>query len=171
MGFIAEALGLTHDQVEADLAGAIFLNPESRLWETADAYLSGPVRTKLKAALAAAETEPRFAANVEALQAAQPTDLKPSEITARLGAPWIPPADIAAFCREIIGIETQVRHLSGIGTWNSATRFKFFMWPVIREILRNFRHSVQFLWCDAERIRSIPAAHPKYTLAISVGMM
>jgi N12 class adenine-specific DNA methylase/predicted RNA methylase len=121
MGFIAEALGLTHDQVEADLAGAIFLNPESRLWETADAYLSGPVRTKLKAALAAAETEPRFAANVEALQAAQPTDLKPSEITARLGAPWIPPADIAAFCREIIGIETQVRHLSGIGTWNLNT--------------------------------------------------
>jgi hypothetical protein len=45
------------------------------------------------------------------------------------------------------------------------------MWPVIREILRNFRHSVQFLWCDAERIWSIPAAHPKYTLAISVGMM
>ncbi len=171
MDFIAEALGLTHEQVEADLAGAIFLNPETRLWETADAYLSGPVRTKLKEAFTAAEMEPRFAANVEALQAAQPTDLKPSEITARLGAPWIPPADIAAFCREIIGIETQVRHLSGIGTWNSATRFKFFMWPVIREILRNFRHSVQFLWCDAERIRSIPAAHPKYTLAISVGMM
>ncbi len=53
----------------------------------------------------------------------------------------------------------------------SATRFKFFMWPVIREILRNLRHSVQFSWCDAERIWSIPAAHPKYTLAISVGMM
>jgi hypothetical protein len=102
MDFIAEALGLTNDQVEADLAGAIFLNPETRLWETADAYLSGPVRTKLKAALAAAEIESRFAANVEALQAAQPTDLKPSEITARLGAPWIPPADIAAFCRETI---------------------------------------------------------------------
>jgi N12 class adenine-specific DNA methylase len=121
LGFIAEALGLTHEQVEADLAGAIFLNPETRLWETADAYLSGPVRTKLKTALAAAETDPRLAANVEALQAAQPTDLKPSEITARLGAPWIPPADIAAFCREIIGIETQVRHLSGIGTWNLNT--------------------------------------------------
>jgi N12 class adenine-specific DNA methylase len=115
--FIAECLGITPEQVPAGLAGAIFLNPETNIWETADAYLSGPVRTKLAVAEASAALDPRFAANVEALKAAQPADLKPSEITARLGAPWIPTSAIEAFCAEVIGITSWVRHIAGLGSW------------------------------------------------------
>ncbi len=117
LDYIAETLGIPVHEVEAALAGAVFLNPETRVWETADAYLSGPVRTKLAVAEAAAVLEPRFAANVEALQRAQPADLKPSEITARLGAPWIPAKIVAAFCKQILGVETSVRHIAGLGTW------------------------------------------------------
>ena len=117
LGYMAEALGIPTDEVEAALAGAVFLNPETRAWETADAYLSGPVRTKLAVAEAATVLEPRFTANVEALKAAQPADLKPSEITARLGATWIPPKQIAAFCKEILGVETSIRHIAGLGSW------------------------------------------------------
>lgn len=119
--FIAESLGSSRDQVEADLAGAIFLNPVTLGWETADAYLSGPVRTKLTAALAAVEEDPRFERNVEALRAAQPTDLRPSEITARLGAPWIPASDVEAFSLEVIGIKTPIYHVVGLGSWSLNT--------------------------------------------------
>ncbi|WP_284257613.1 helicase-related protein [Acidocella aquatica] len=115
--YIAESLCISRQEAEAALGRAVFLNPENRAWETADAYLSGPVRTKLAVAQAVAVLEPRFAANVEALQAAQPVDLKPSEITARLGAPWIPPKVIALFCKEILGVETAVRHIAGLGSW------------------------------------------------------
>jgi N12 class adenine-specific DNA methylase len=115
--YIAECLGIAVEEAEAALAGAVFLNPETRAWETADAYLSGPVRTKLAVAEAAAVLAPRFTVNVEALQEAQPVDLKPSEITARLGAPWIPPKVIALFCKEILGVETSIRHLAGLGSW------------------------------------------------------
>jgi N12 class adenine-specific DNA methylase/predicted RNA methylase len=117
LDYIAECLGIAVEEAEAALAGAVFLNPQARAWETADAYLSGPVRTKLAVAEASAVLDPRFVANVEALKAAQPVDLKPSEITARLGAPWLPPKVISLFCREILGVETPVRHIAGIGSW------------------------------------------------------
>ena len=117
LDYIAESLGIPTPEVETALAGAVFLNPETRAWETADAYLSGPVRTKLAIAEAAAALDPRFVANVEALKGAQPVDLKPSEITARLGAPWIPTRIVFAFCKQILGVETSVRHIAGLGTW------------------------------------------------------
>ena len=79
----------------ADLGDRIFLDPEAwragvETWRTADAYLSGPVRRKLEMAVEAAFEDPRFERNIEALKEALPEDLKPSEITARLGAPWNP---------------------------------------------------------------------------------
>jgi adenine-specific DNA methylase len=85
--FIAEQLGRTAVEVQAELGNLVFLDPETKRFETADAYLSGKVREKLAAAELAAQTDPRFLRNVEALRDAQPVDLKPSEITARLGAP------------------------------------------------------------------------------------
>ena len=69
-----------------------------RPWETADAYLSGPVRTRLAVAEAAAALDPQYERNVTALRAVQPKDIRPSDITARLGAPWLP-TDVMAFVR------------------------------------------------------------------------
>jgi N12 class adenine-specific DNA methylase len=121
LDFMAESLGVTAEQIQSDLAGAIFLNPETQKWETADAYLSGPVRTKLALAIAASETDARYSRNVEALQAAQPTDLQPSEITARLGAPWISVSDVEAFSLEVLGVKTTIHHVVGLGSWSLNT--------------------------------------------------
>jgi N12 class adenine-specific DNA methylase len=87
---VAELLHNDVDAVINELGDAIFRNPESGAWLTADAYLSGAVRSKLAAARAAAELDPLYARNVAALERVQPPDLRPSDITARLSAPWIP---------------------------------------------------------------------------------
>ncbi len=120
---VAEMLGRPREQVVAELGDAVFLNPDAtkadaEAWETADAYLSGAVRTKLAAATAAAERDPRYARNVDALRRVQPVDLKPSEITARLGAPWIPAAVVQAFSKQVIGVETRVRHTKEVASWS-----------------------------------------------------
>src|SRR6516165_11559543 len=73
------------------------------LWETTDAYLSGPVRTKLAAAEAAAALDRQYERNVAALREVQPRDVRPSDITARLGAPWLPTDVIEAFTAKIMG--------------------------------------------------------------------
>src|SRR5206468_274919 len=77
--------GYSLKALQAELQGQVFYNPEGE-WETADAYLSGNVRDKLKAAKAAAALNPVFARNAEALQAVQPEDILPGDIHARLGA-------------------------------------------------------------------------------------
>src|SRR5208283_5767827 len=84
---IAELLGRSRDETIAELGGRIFLDPQLTIenienWQTADAYLSGPVRTKLAAAIAAAALDPRYQRNVEALRQVQPEDLKTSDISA-----------------------------------------------------------------------------------------
>ncbi len=102
----------------AELRGLIFLNPETRAWETDDAYLSGNVRAKLVAAEAAAQHDVRFRPNVEALRGVQPEDLTPSEIDARLGSAWIPSTDIAAFAEMLLGERgVEVTHADVIGSW------------------------------------------------------
>jgi N12 class adenine-specific DNA methylase len=119
---IAELIGRSRDEALAELGDRIFLDPQLTIeniesWQTADAYLSGPVRTKLAAAIAAAALDPRYHRNVEALRQVQPEDLKPSDISARLGAPWIPAEDVALFSNEIIGIKTFIRHTPEIAAW------------------------------------------------------
>jgi N12 class adenine-specific DNA methylase/adenine-specific DNA methylase len=119
---VAELLGITRESAIAELENRIFLDPQAgrsgfEAWRTADAYLSGPVRKKLEIAIDAAFEDPRFERNVEALKDALPEDLKPSEITARLGAPWIPAEAIAGFCEEILGITTRVYHTVEIASW------------------------------------------------------
>ena len=120
---IAEMLGRPRHEVLADLGEAVFLNPETtapevEAWETADAYLSGAVRNKLQIAIAAAAMDPAYSRNVDALTRVQPVDLKPSDITARLGAPWIPPQVIERFIREVIGVATRVRHTVEVASWS-----------------------------------------------------
>ena len=112
---LAELLERDPDAALAELGTAVFRNPETTQWETADAYLSGSVRTKLAVAEAAAALDPQYERNVAALRAVQPKDISPSDITARLGAPWIPTDVIEAFAREVMGAEVRIWHTVEIG--------------------------------------------------------
>lgn len=122
VSLIAGLLGVTEAEALADLADDVYLDPVRSTpnldhWVTADEVLSGPVRTKLALAHEKAETDPRFLAVATALEAVQPTDLKPSEITARLGAPWIPVDVIETFIRETMEIETRIHHTVELASW------------------------------------------------------
>ena len=98
--------GKTGEELAAELRGVIFRLPgpvsegERPQYVTADEYLSGNVRRKLRQAQRAAEQDPAFAINVEALTAAQPKDLDASEIEVRLGATWIDKEYIQQFMYE-----------------------------------------------------------------------
>ena len=89
MHYMAQLSGKSQDELIDELNGVIFLDPVRGNWQTADEYLSGNVRQKLRQAEAAAVDAPGYAPNVEALQQAQPKDLDASEIEVRLGATWI----------------------------------------------------------------------------------
>ncbi|WP_327195604.1 DEAD/DEAH box helicase family protein [Paenibacillus alginolyticus] len=107
--YMAELTGSTEEQLMEELRGVIFPNPENRdetdqpIFETADAYLSGNVREKLRMArqFAAYDAE-RYSENVKALEAVQPKDLDASEIDVRLGAIWLPPEDVRQFLFELV---------------------------------------------------------------------
>jgi len=121
---IAELLGRSRETAIAELGERIYLDPEATVardrdvWVTADAYLSGKIRDKLTAANAAASLNERYRRNVAALEKTLPEDLKPSEITARLGAPWIPADVVAAFSEGVLGVTTPVYHTVEIASWS-----------------------------------------------------
>lgn len=98
--YMGKLAGKTEEQLTEDLAGIIFFNPSSEQYETADEYLSGDVRWKLR--LLKEIDNPKYAANMEALEKVQPNDLTASEIDVRLGATWIPPEDIQHFVIELL---------------------------------------------------------------------
>lgn len=106
MAYMSELTGKTGDELAAELQGVIFRVPGqvekdgTPHYVTADEYLSGNVRRKLRQAQRAAQQDPSFAANVEALTAAQPKDLDASEIEVRLGATWIDKEYIQQFMYE-----------------------------------------------------------------------
>ncbi|MGN8850038.1 SNF2-related protein [Bariatricus sp. HCP28S3_C2] len=106
MAYMAELTGKTGDELAAELQGVIFRVPGqvekdgTAHYVTADEYLSGNVRRKLRQAQRAAQQDPSFAVNVEALTAAQPKDLDASEIEVRLGATWIDKEYIQQFMYE-----------------------------------------------------------------------
>ncbi|GGG16651.1 lactate dehydrogenase [Rhizobium wenxiniae] len=119
---IAELMHRNRDAVVSDLGDAIFCDPADGSWQTSDAYLSGPVRTKLTTAQSAAELDPAFQRNVAALEVVQPADLRPSDITARLGAPWIPAPDVIDFVRETMDTEIRIHHMPELGSWTVEAR-------------------------------------------------
>ena len=106
MAYMSELTGKTSDELAAELQGVIFRVPGqvekdgTPHYVTADEYLSGNVRRKLRQAQRAAQQDPSFAVNVEALTAAQPKDLDASEIEVRLGATWIDKEYIQQFMYE-----------------------------------------------------------------------
>ena len=105
---IARLLGVTPDVARTRLGELVFDDPDTAALVAAPAYLSGNVRAKLAAARAAAATDPRFAVNVAALQAALPADLGPEDIAARLGASWIDAQHVRQFLAEILDDPTIV---------------------------------------------------------------
>ncbi|HLH57811.1 MAG TPA: helicase-related protein, partial [Streptosporangiaceae bacterium] len=108
-------LGLPPEQVPARIVGLAYPDPVTGDWVVAEEYLSGDVRAKLAAAQAA--TGPHHAAGAAALEKVQPADLGPDEIRAKLGAPWIPPADIATFASETLGYAPAVTYISVTAQW------------------------------------------------------
>ena len=119
LGLLSQLLHRKPSEFLPDLKGAVFLNPQTDLWETEDEYLSGNVRAKLAVAEAAALADKQFRANVEALKQVQPADLPASEIDARLGSVWIPAEDISRFAGELLGEQgVSVSHAPQLGLWN-----------------------------------------------------
>ena len=116
--YMAELLGTPGDygRITTELSGVIFKDPAADPtdpeagWQMADEYLSGDVRAKLRMAQFAAETNPEFAVNVEALTKAQPRELEASEIDVRLGATWLDPDIIQKFMTETFQIPYYLRH-------------------------------------------------------------
>ena len=116
--YMAELLGTPGDygRITTELSGVIFKDPAADPtdpeagWQMADEYLSGDVRAKLRMAQFAAETNPEFAVNVDALTKAQPRELEASEIDVRLGATWLDPDIIQKFMTETFQIPYYLRH-------------------------------------------------------------
>ena len=116
--YMAELLGTPGDygRITTELSGVIFKDPAADPtdpeagWQMADEYLSGDVRAKLRMAQFAAETNPEFAVNVDALTKAQPRELEASEIDVRLGATWLNPDIIQKFMTETFQIPYYLRH-------------------------------------------------------------
>ena len=100
MAYMSKLTGRSQDELINELNGVIFLDPVRGEWQTADEYLSGNVRQKLREAEQAAQDSPGYLPNVEALRQAQPRDLDASEIEVRLGATWIDPSYIREFMWE-----------------------------------------------------------------------
>ncbi len=103
--FMQKLCNMDMDKMLKDLEGEIFNVPEygePNQWVTADEYLSGNVREKLKVAEKFAETDERFNVNVKYLKEVQPQDLSASEISVRLGSTWIPPEDIKVFIEYLL---------------------------------------------------------------------
>jgi N12 class adenine-specific DNA methylase len=117
--------GMPREEIITSLKGRIFENPVTAKWETADGYLSGDVKHKLKVALYHAEKEPeRYGLNVEALKEVQPKDLTAAEISINLGATWVPEDIMNQFMYETFNTPKYLRNTIKIsyspinGLWN-----------------------------------------------------
>ncbi|MGM9604421.1 MAG: SNF2-related protein, partial [Faecousia sp.] len=116
MEYMSSLTGKTSDVLASELRGVIFHDPtlgnaeDCMGWVTADEYLSGNVRQKLRQAEAAAAENPAYQVNVEALRAAQPKDLDASEIEVRLGATWIDRSYIKQFMFETFDTPSYLRY-------------------------------------------------------------
>ena len=120
--YMAELLGTPgeYGRITTELSGVIFKDPAADAddpeagWQTADEYLSGNVRDKLRMAQLAAESHPEFKVNVDALTKAQPKDLEASEIDVRLGATWLAPSIVQQFMMETFQPPYRIRYNNAI---------------------------------------------------------
>nr|MCR5777320.1 DEAD/DEAH box helicase family protein [Lachnospiraceae bacterium] len=124
--YMSELTGKSETEITEELMGVIFKNPITKKWETADEYLSGNIREKLKTAEDYAAHDPEYAVNVTALEKVLPKELDASEIEVRIGATWIEPKYIEDFMREVFQTPEYmlrrdamaVRYSDVTGQWN-----------------------------------------------------
>lgn len=109
--FMAQLTGKDESELIQELRGIIYKDPIANAYQTADEYLSGNVRRKLRQAKKAAEQDAAYQINVEALTKAQPRDLDASEIEVRLGATWIDKSYIQQFMIEILKTPYHLRNV------------------------------------------------------------
>ena len=105
LNYMQKLCGIDTDKMIKSLEGVIFKVPEygePNNWVTADEYLSGNVREKLKIAEQFAKEDSSFNINVEKLKEVIPKDLTASEIGIKLGSTWIPPEIIRKFIFELL---------------------------------------------------------------------
>lgn len=120
---MAELTGFSKIQIAQELvdAGIAYRDPSGD-WQPADQYLSGNVRLKLALARSAAEADPTFRPNVEALEKVQPEDIDHQDIDVRLGAAWIPPDDVkqfAAFLLDANPEHFEIKYVPSTGEWKA----------------------------------------------------
>jgi N12 class adenine-specific DNA methylase len=120
--YIGSLLSLSAQEAMAALGDRAYLDPAGDRWVTAEAYLSGNVRTKLAQAEAAAESRPELVRNVDALRAVVPRDVTGDELDGVLGAPWVSPELVQGFARELCPDEdaagqVTVARAESTGTW------------------------------------------------------
>jgi len=145
---MARISGQSVESLEKELKGMVYLDPEGEKRVTADEYLSGNVRAKLEAARAAAEIDSKYKENIEALEKAQPEDIPPSRIKARLGMGWIPNNYIEEYLSELISARGhKVKYIPETATWVT----EFDRWSGSDNMLREQRWGVH----GADAIRLI----------------
>lgn len=122
--YIASLYSGSPRQIIEELGDLIYQDPITQAWQTADEYLSGNVRAKLKEVEEAGQAYQR---NAEALAKVQPEDVLPGDIEANLGAPWIPERDIQAFAAHLFGVAPeaiQIGHLKKDALWSVSANWQ-----------------------------------------------
>jgi N12 class adenine-specific DNA methylase len=121
---VAKLAGRTRDEAIDQLGTLIFKDPSKDDYVLSDEYLSGDVVKKLEEARVAAEVDPSYRRNIEALTKVQPLPLAPTQITAKLGAPWVPPEIVTEFTHEVLGLppSTEVKYNPVTNIWSLGER-------------------------------------------------
>lgn len=101
--YMSKLTNKTQEELTKELEGIIYKLPmENNKYVTADEYLSGNIREKLKMAEASVGMQPEFEINIKALKEVMPKDLSANEIGIKLGATWIPVDVIENFMYELL---------------------------------------------------------------------
>lgn len=109
--YMSQLYGKSVDDIIDELEGVIFNVPGTDIYQTADEYLSGNVREKLRTALSYSYDKPeQYDCNITALKAVQPVDLTATEIDVRLGATWLPVDVVRDFMYETFGTSRYIRN-------------------------------------------------------------
>lgn len=119
--FMVRLTHLPEPSLIKDLTGLMYRNPVSNEWESADQYLTGNVKTKLKQALEAVGHDIQFETNVEALRGVQPADIEPVDIGIQLGSTWVPARHMNDFVTHVFGAQVyrSISYQPALGKWIS----------------------------------------------------
>lgn len=118
--YICRLCRQTEEEALKGLRGLVYLDPATDRWQTADQYLSGNVKAKFVQAEAAADRDPRYVDNANALRAVLPADIEAVDIAVQLGSTWVPPAVVKQFTQHILGpVNMRVVYQAALGKWDA----------------------------------------------------